>query len=411
MTLKRKDLISRWTFSRVLKRHFNGMHSYLKDTLGIKCPIIASADHGHSGSSYPLLMSMSQLDIVDGHTYWEHGGDRRHQNTPMVNSPFDSSVLELSRTAFANKPYTVSETNHPFPNQWASEGIPILASYAGFQDWDGIFFYTFERKLQEKDMFYMPDPFDMSHDPVKMPQFAAGALMFLRGDIAPAKQTIERTYTKDQAYQSILLPGTERPYFTPGFPLRIPFEHGIRIGSLNGKPTAKFTSENTNVMLSDTKELAWYLTENQTNVVTINTPRSQGPIGFIKANPKKTNNLAAEVQNNFGAILINSLDSKPISNSERMLLTACVRAANTDMTWSKNYTTTVNSGRAPSMIEPIVGKIILSNLDQAKSVSVKALDGAGKPIGKPIAGKLTGNGWEIEVGEPVTTWYEVTVSR
>jgi len=127
---------------------FNDMYSYLRDTLGIKCPIVASADHGHSNSSYPLLMSMSQLDIVDGHTYWEHGGDRRHQNTPMVNNPFDGSILELSRTAVANKPYTVSETNHPFPNQWASEGIPILASYAGFQDWDGIFFYTFERKRE-----------------------------------------------------------------------------------------------------------------------------------------------------------------------------------------------------------------------------------------------------------------------
>jgi hypothetical protein len=164
-------------------------------------------------------------------------------------------------------------------------------------------------------------------------------------------------------------------------------------------------------MLSDTKELAWYLTENQKNVVTINTPRSQGLIGFIKANPKNLSNLAAEVQNNFGAILVNSLDSKPISNSGRILLTACVRAANSNMTWNEDFTATKNSGQAPSLIEPIVGKIILSNLNQAKSVSVKALDGAGQPVGKPIEGKLTKNGWEIEVGEPVTTWYEVTVSR
>ena len=126
---------------------------------------------------------------------------------------------------------------------------------------------------------------------------------------------------------------------------------------------------------------------------------------------KKPIIFAAEVQNNFGAILINSMDSKPISNSGRMLLTACVRAANTDMTWNADYTTTENSGQAPSMIEPIVGKIILSNLHQAKSVSVKALDGAGQPIGEPIVGKLTDNGWEFEVGEPVTTWYEITVSR
>ncbi len=57
---------------------------------------------------------------------------------PMVNDPLHSTVVQLSRTAFAGKPYTVSETNHPFPNEYASEGIPILAAYAGFQDWDMI---------------------------------------------------------------------------------------------------------------------------------------------------------------------------------------------------------------------------------------------------------------------------------
>ena len=63
-------------------------------------------------------------------------------NTPMVNDPLHSTVVQLSRSAVAGKPYTVSEVNHPFPNEYACEGIPILAAYAALHDWDGMFWYT-----------------------------------------------------------------------------------------------------------------------------------------------------------------------------------------------------------------------------------------------------------------------------
>ena len=65
----------------------------------------------------------------------------------MVDHPEQSPLFGLACQRLAGKPYTVSETNHPFPNDWASEGIPILAAYAGFQDWDAIVMYTFEPKL------------------------------------------------------------------------------------------------------------------------------------------------------------------------------------------------------------------------------------------------------------------------
>ena len=75
-------------------------------------------------------MDTSQLDIVDGHTYWQHPGERNFKHAPMVNDPFNSTVVELSRTAVAGKPYTVSVVNNPFPSQFASEGIPILVRVA-----------------------------------------------------------------------------------------------------------------------------------------------------------------------------------------------------------------------------------------------------------------------------------------
>ena len=84
---------------------------------------------------------------------------------------------ELSRSAFVGKPYTISEVNHPNPNEYASETIPILAAYGAFQDWDGIFVYTFEPKALDDWQPYVVDNFDITLDPVKMIQMSVGALL------------------------------------------------------------------------------------------------------------------------------------------------------------------------------------------------------------------------------------------
>ena len=298
-------------------RFYEDMSGYLKDELGVKCPIIGTADHSHTSSPYPMLASLSKLDVLDGHVYWEHPGAPPPVNTPMVNDPLHSTVVQLSRTAFAGKPYTVSETNHPFPNEWASEGIPILAAYGAFQDWDAIVMYTFEPKLAADWKPYVGDAFDISLDPVRMTEMAAGALMFLRGDVAAARETVDRTYSKEQVLESRLLPRTEQPYFTPGFPLALPLEHAVRIQSLDGPPTEKFTAPETNPIVSDTNELAWYTSAEKTGLVTVDTARTQALIGFVKANHKSLKNLGADITNNFATIVLSSLDGQPLAQSGR----------------------------------------------------------------------------------------------
>ncbi len=398
-------------FMELESNYFRDMKTYLKETVGVKAPIVATADHSHSGSSYPLLASTSLLDIVDGHTYWQHPGPRGIPNTPMVNDPFNSTVVELSRTAFAEKPYTVSEVNHPYPNEWASEGIPILASYASFQDWDAVFWYTFEPKVSSEWKPYVADPFDISHDPVKMPQLAAGALIFLRADVSAARETVERSLSQEQLYESARLPASERPYFTPGFPLSIPLQHGSRIRSLGGEATTKFPVVKANPIVSDTGELAWYLSPDQKGLVTLQSARSQALIGYINEDHKGLTNLSAAVSNHFCSLVLNSVDSRPISKSSRMLLTAGARVVNTDLKWNENHTALAAWGGSPTMIEPVTGKLVLRNLEKALEVRVTVLDGAGRPLDKPILGKRTQEGWEIEIGEPASTWYEVTVRR
>ena len=324
----------------------------------------------------------------------------------MVNEPLKSTVVELSRTAFAGKPYTVSEVNHPFPSEYGSEGIPILAAYAALQDWDGVFWYTFEPKVAAGWQPVIGDPFDISHDPVKMPQLAAGAMLFVRGDVSAARKIVERSYSREQVNASVRLPRTEAPYFTPGFPLSVPLRGGTRIRTLDGAPTAKIDAAEANPIVSDTEELSW-----STGLVTIDTPRSQAEIGFLKQRGRPLRHLAPAIDNAFASVILSALDGQPIARSSRMLFTAGAFSGNTGGAWNENRTALKEWGVAPTVIEPVTGQIVLRNLAGARRVTIAALDGAGHRLGRPVSAAQVAEGWRVSIGDPVTTWYEILVER
>ena len=396
----------------VESKFYLGMASYLRDSLGVRVPITGTADHGHSSSSYPMLMSLAKLDIVDGHSYWQHPGSPPPVNTPMVNDPLHSTVVRLSRTAVAGKPYTVSEFNHPFPNDWAAEGIPIAAAYGAFQDWDAIMVYTFEPKRDPSWKSYVGDPFDVSLDPVRMTQMATGALAFLRGDVRPAQRTVTRSYARDQAFESRRLARTETPYFTPGFPLALPLTHGVRIASLDDRPTERYPTPDTTTIVSDTRELVWRRLNGAKGMVTQETDRTQALIGFVSAHRPAVRNLVADVRNEFASIVLAAMDGRPIATSSRLLLTAGSRVSNTGLQWNAERTRVAQQGGPPSRIEPVMGTVTLRALSgRVRAVSAAALDGAGKPLGAPIAARRTAGGWELPIGAPATTWYLVRVDR
>jgi hypothetical protein len=404
-------------YGQVERDFFDGMKSYLKDTLGVKSLIIGCADHTYFIPNQPMLRAMSRMDAIDGHVYWQHPDIWGERNTPMVNDPLHSSIVKLTRSPFLNKPFTVSEVNEPNPNEYAAEMIPILASYAGFQDWDGIFFYTFELKTDPAFQPFVSDRFDITQDPVKMAQMEAGALIFLRGDVQPAKQVIARTYSTEQINESLRLPEAERPYFTPGFPLSLPLRHGSRIRALDAEPTQAFAPDTTNLdadaIVSDTGELVWNISKDKGGLVTVDTERSQALVGFVRDHNKTLRHLSARVKNDFCAITLSSLDNKPIARSNTMLLTLGSKIENTGTVWNDRRTLWSTWGTAPTLIEPVTGWITLHDIDGAVNVQVIPLDGAARPIatGRGITGKRNEDGWEFSVGEPATTMYLIRVAR
>jgi hypothetical protein len=391
---------------------FRDMKAYLKDTLGVKSLIADTADHTYFIPGLPLLRSTSaNADIVDAHVYWQHPSIWGARNTPMVNDPLHSTVVKLTRSVFASKPFVVSEVNHPQPNEYLSEMIPILASYAAFQDWDGIFFYSFEPKLKGEWQPLLADPFDFAEDPVRIAQLPAGALMFLRHDIRPAAAVVERTYSTEQVNESMRLPESEAPYFTPGFPLSLPLRHATRVRCLDCQPTAAVKNDPAPPYISDTSELAWYTSPEKGGVVTVDTERSQALVGFVRANGKSSRNLSAEVKNEFCTITLSSMDGKPISRSTRLLLSATAREQNTGAIWNDRHTLWTELGSAPTQIEPVTGWILLRNIDGAVGMQVTALDGSARPAGDRISGRRLELGWEFPIGTAVSTTYLIRPIR
>jgi hypothetical protein len=229
--------------------------------------------------------------------------------------------------------------------------------------------------------------------------------------VRAARQIIQRSYSRQQVYDSIRLPGTERPYFTPGFPLALPLRHGSRIASLDGKPTEKIELHEADPLVSDTGELVWAVSQAKGGLVTVDTERTQAAIGFVKAHGKQLRHLAPEINNRFASLTLSTLDAKPIARSSRMLLVAGALATNTGVEWNETRSALKQWGTTPTLIEPVTGQLLLRNLESARGMTIAALDGRGQRIGAPVAAKKTQAGWQVSLGEPATTWYEIKVER
>jgi hypothetical protein len=288
-------------------------------------------------------------------------------------------------------PHLCSEVNEPFPNDTAAEFIPILAAYARFQDWDGVFFYDYhpwpgsywrEQPWSETRQHYW---FDMANNPVKMAQLALGALMFLRGDAQTARQTIERRLPRAWALESVRQrdPESLRPYWLPDLPGRLALVHRTRIGDQDTDQlrVGRIDNPTNERILSDTGELIWEATPGDGRVL-IDTPRQQAIIG--RAGRRATSNLVLDLLTPFAAVQLASLEERPIAESERLVLVVGTRVANTGQTWLNDARQEpADWGHEPVRLEPAAASLALRGLAGARRVTVRPLDGCGQPGRNP----------------------------
>lgn len=260
-------------------------------------------------------------------------------------------------------------------------------------------------------------------DPAKLAQLAACALMWHRQDVAPARETHLRVVSLTNVFESLRM-SNERPFFTPGFDLTTPLRHATRFTfdentkpsllGADGTPRRPWDAPPAEIR-SDTGELAWLHADRRQGVVRIDTTRTCGLIGFVRAHrytpAASTRHLAAAPENDHCSLLLTTLDDLPIATSARLLLTATVRSANTGQTWRDDWQTLAEWGRGPTTIVPAVGSVFLKDLAGAKAIRATPLTAEGRIAAEPITLQFADGKWTLPLGKPATTWWEIAVER
>ncbi|HOF18163.1 MAG TPA: cellulase family glycosylhydrolase, partial [Phycisphaerae bacterium] len=170
------------------KRYYDDFRKFLKDDLGCKALVTGTMVNGPLG-----LWAQSDMDYLDTHAYWSHpsfpkGWNRKNwsmDQKAMTDLPRNNVLSQVAACRLAGKPLTLSEYNHPAPNDAQAECVPMVAAMAAAQDWDGVWLFAFTDRGEGWDAGAFDGWFDFAGNPSKWGFVPLGAAIFRDGGIEP----------------------------------------------------------------------------------------------------------------------------------------------------------------------------------------------------------------------------------
>jgi len=331
------------------KRFYSSMIKFFREEIGAKSVISCSNWH----TADPRILdgieryTYTAGDIIDRHGYFggSHEGPRAGYSVSAGDTFRDrAGVLEpdklpLTVNQVGRYPHMISEIGWPNPNRFKAE-FPVLSSaYACLQGLDGIFFFA----VSGADWEASPKKFPLSV-PTILGQFPGTALMYRRGDVRQAEPVVHEVLDLEALYR---FEGSAAVAVQSLDALRkanVPaggVARGVKVAGIDplafyaGRVLRSFGPGRSNALLRDltkyvdrnkkqirtiTGELKW---DYGGGVVTVDTPRSQCAVGFLqRAGRIELSDVAIECDNEFAAIIVVSLDAKPIASSRNILVQA-----------------------------------------------------------------------------------------
>ncbi|HAI13127.1 MAG TPA: hypothetical protein DCM28_15575 [Phycisphaerales bacterium] len=339
------------------------------------------------GTRYPIMCTniyydMAELQtalptrVVSQNAYWDHPHFNQNENTvgmrnkpevsvnPLAREKLTESVIYASR--IANTALISTETDTMWPHEWRSSHMMLNAAYGALGKVDGVFMYAYAGGWGfDWDKFIPANAILKTsiqyNDPAVISSFMAGAFLYLRGDVAPAKSVV-RLQVSDQ--MTLAADGVERAR-NASFPANyLPYVSrmeltfpGQQVSSLEQpglvlKDTLASRSRDAvaqavdldkqlkahgiippNTGLADgrlTSDTGQLVRDWQNQYATVNTPLSQGCTGFVGKQKLTFDDLTISCQTPFATLMLSSLDNEPLSTAKRMFLIAIARADNAD---------------------------------------------------------------------------------
>ena len=305
----------------------------------------------------------------------------------------------------AGKPFTCTEYNHPAPNDWQAECVPMIATYAALQDWDGVFLFDYVDSNTKYDSPAATDFFSVEGNPVKLAFLPLAARLFVGAAVRP----VGSEYVIHPPKQQVL--DTASHYFWEQWPflrdtqnVAWPMLLSNRL-CIDFKPAPGGTPPPAGA--NDDPRIAWTSAGPGTGQFRLRDPGAAVFVGFAgKGEPIDLGPVAIEkLESPFAAMMLVPADpGQTIEKANRLLLCIAAREANTGMKWDPSRKSVGrNFGGPPPLIEVVHATLRIRG---DKPLTAYALTPEGKR-GEKIEAHSDARGTTIQLGAEETIWYEV----
>jgi hypothetical protein len=361
-------------------KYWQTMYRFIKEDLGA-IPLVSGTQ-----LSYSPVYCQTALDYIDAHSYWQHprfpgrAWDSRNwyvDNVALVNSP-GGTLASLSARRVAGMPFTVSEYNHPTPNQYAAEGFPMLSAMAAFQDWDGLYAFAYCHN-DDFEPDRLSSYFDIKADPTRLAHLPACAAMFVRGDVDSAEQQTTAKITPESERRQLHETGDPWTLTTGTFGVdpQLSLRHAIALELTDKEPAASAepvasvavngpVSEDGLVYDSDTGQLRWDASIDGAGYFTVDAARTRLFTGFVRNRKFRIGDIDLEIGQtrlDWATVSMVCIDGEGFDRPGRILITATGEMQNTDaqleVLQANRVTLQKGWGRAPILCEGIPATIRL----------------------------------------------------
>lgn len=396
----------------------DGMRDYIKKDLGAR-GLVTCSQANYSGLAG--MWRESKTDWIDMHAYWQHPSfpgrpwDPRNwlvPNKAMVADAKFGTIPGLAMNRVEGMPFTVSEYNHPAPNEFTAETMPLIMANAVWQDWDGIFLFDYNGDNQNWPQDKVYNFFSIASHPAKMAFFPAAASLFLSGRNSATSVTKTLVIPKEK-----VLP-LAATYGNYGSIREVWRTAGGEGNVVNERLSVRFVPGNGKLRIEERKrdstksKLAWSTGSDPDapkGLFQWSSPTDKILVRYDAGSPAAAMdgfNFQTTGGGPFYALTLTSKDGRPTRESRSLLLTVAGKVENAGMGWNADRTSVGNQwGEGPSLAEGIAGKVQVQT--KAKSAKIFALDGNGSRV-REVSGDLHGGHLSFAVGpEYQTVWYEI----
>jgi hypothetical protein len=340
--------------------------------LGVRAPLVTTSYWG--GGSLFCLPSLTVGDVIDVHSY---GNPESLSINPRYSANF---IPWIGAARVEGKPLSITEWNTNFPIVDRFTAPLYLASIASLQGWDMPMFYDYsQRPLTapgKAEWESRIDEWSSYNDPALFGVMPAAAVAYRRGHVSPARSHYCLMLTPAQLIDTDVNPNNsaairtlvEQSRLSIGMPAikELPWLRPTEPpgdATVVNDPNHDFVPPGQSFVRSDTGEI---LRNWKYGVQTINTPKTQSVSGWVGGKTFRLGDATIRVVNPKAIVVLTSLDDKPLSSSQSILITALARAVGS------------TPGHTPFLSEPVVASIALKTSTPGLEFLALGSDGKAK---------------------------------